>query len=146
MAEATEPDVEASPDRSAMRRLGAAIGATAGPAGAYAQGWAGTGDGRWHVWVLGIAIGALLGALTYPLFFTPEHGHKRYGAPFAALFGFAVGLVAGAFVAFPMGSVMGACGGAVGGAVVVVIAKRGPLPVAAAIGAGVALLMTWVLL
>jgi uncharacterized protein YqgC (DUF456 family) len=136
-----------APNTLSLRRLGAAIGAASGPAAAYAQGWAGTGDGRWHVWVLGIAVGALLGAVTYPLFFTPEHVHKRFGASFAALFGFAVGLVAGAFVAFPMGSVMGACAGAIAGPVVVSIARRTEsawgLPVASTIGAAVALVVTW---
>ena len=140
-------DPSEAANASGLRRLGAAIGAASGPAAAYAQGWAGTGDGRWHVWVLGTLVGALLGAVTYPLFFTPEHDDKRHGVPFAALFGFAVGLVAGAFVAFPMGSVMGACAGVIAGPVVVLIARRAPqpwgLPVASAVGAMAALVVTW---
>lgn len=162
----------ADPIRAAVsaRHLGAAIGAATGPVAAFGQGWAGTGDGRWYIWLLVTVCGALLGALSYPLFWPralpaeerdPLHdtsavpavvtvaaGPDLFGSGFAALFGFAVGLVAGAFVAFPMGSVMGAFGGALAGALVVFFARylhplRGGLALASLGGAGVALFAAW---
>jgi len=136
------------------RHLGAAIGAATGPVAAFGQGWAGTGDGRWYVWVLATLCGALLGALSYPLFWVRDvaaddarpAAPDLFGVGFAALFGFAVGLVAGAFVAFPMGSVMGAFGGALAGALVAFLARhlhtlRGGLVLSSLGGAGVALLV-----
>lgn len=136
---------------SSMRRLGAALGAASGPVAAFAQGWAGTGDGHWYIWLLATVCGALLGALSYPIFWEDEdtfEGGRAFGVGFAALFGFAVGLVSGAFVAFPMGSVMGAAGGALAGAVVMVLARRlhawrFGLALASLVGAGVALLAVW---
>lgn len=132
--------------------MGAAIGAATGPVAAFGQSWAGTGDGRVHVWLLATAAGALLGALTWPLFAAPAEREGEAsampGAGFGGLFGFSVGLVAGAFAAFPMGSVLGACGGIVAGALTVVAAKRlavlrGGLAIASAIGAGAALVIAW---
>lgn len=148
----------------AVRAMGAAIGAATGPVAAFGQSWAGTGDGRAHVWILATVVGALLGALTWPLFqtrdaATPLAGSPpddadvrtsgRPGAGFGALFGFAVGLVAGAFAAFPMGSVLGGFGGLVAGALTVFAgdklqAVRGGLAIASLIGAGTALLVAWV--
>lgn len=144
------------PDETrALRWLGAALGAAPGPVAAYAQGWAGTGDGGVHVWLLATLAGALLGALTLPVFrapggevASPAAAVRRLGVGFAALFGFSVGLVAGAFAAFPMGAVMGAFGGAPAGAVVAIVARRfgarwPGLAVAWAAGAGLAWLAAW---
>jgi len=137
------------------RALGAALGAAPGPVAAYAQGWAGTGDGGAHVWALATLAGALLGALTLPLFCapgarwsSPAEAAKALGVGFSALFAFAVGLVAGAFAAFPMGSVMGAFGGALAGAVVALVVRalvprRAGVVIAWAVGAGAALLAVW---
>ncbi len=146
----------------AVRAMGAAIGAATGPVAAFGQSWAGTGDGRAHVWILATVVGALLGALTWPLFQAPAprettpdrapDGNARTppspGAGFGALFGFSVGLVAGAFAAFPMGSVLGAFGGIVAGALTVFAGDklqpvRGGLAIASVIGAGTALLIAW---
>jgi len=136
---------------ASMPHLGAALGAASGPVAAFGQGWAGTGDGRWHIWLLATVCGALLGAVSYPIFWREEdtfEGGKAFGVGFAALFGFAVGLLSGAFVAFPMGSVMGAVGGALAGVVVMLLArrlhtKRFGLAFASLGGAGVALLSVW---
>jgi|GEM_PF-1264228 len=155
----------ADPWPVAPRLLGAAIGAATGPVAAFGQGWAGTGDGRWHIWLLATACGALLGAVSYPLFWVRasarmaepglriEDGASAappdiFGVGFAALFAFAVGLVAGAFVAFPMGSLMGALGGALAGAVVAFAARRlyrvrFGLVLASLSGASLALFAAW---
>lgn len=140
------------------RWLGAALGAAPGPVAAYAQGWAGTGDGGVHVCLLATLVGALLGALTLPVFrapgaevASPAAAVRRLGVGFAALFGFSVGLVAGAFAAFPMGAVMGAFGGALAGAVVAAVtivtrrfgARLAGLVLAWAAGAGLAWLAAW---
>ena len=120
-----------------LRQLGAAIGAASGPVGAFGQAWSGIGDGRPHIGVLFTLVGALIGALTLPLFVSrpvalpsgaastdgaaAEAPITRVGPGFGALFGFAVGVVAGAFAAFPMGAVMGSLGGAVGGVVAALV-------------------------
>lgn len=130
-----------------VRILGCAIGAATGPVAAFGQSWAGTGDGRVHVWFVATAFGALFGALGYPVFHSDRS--ELYHAPFAALFGFSVGLVAGALAAFPMGAVAGAFGGLVAGAVVALsgrrlAARRGGVVLAGALGAGAALTVAWV--
>ena len=118
-----------------LRQLGAAIGAASGPVGAFGQAWSGIGDGRPHVGVLFTLVGALVGALTLPLFLArpaaadgdvdvAEVQATRVGPGFGALFGFAVGVVAGAFAAFPMGAIMGSLGGAVGGAIGMLVWNR----------------------
>ena len=146
--------MEASARPASLKHLGAALGAASGPVAAFGQGWAGTGDGRAHVWVLATLFGALLGALTFPVFWkgpagdAPATPADAYGSGFGALFGFAVGLVAGALSAFPMGSVMGALGGAVAGAITAFLAgllraRRGGLVIAWVAGAGGALLLAW---
>jgi hypothetical protein len=132
------------------RFLGSAIGAATGPVAAFGQSWAGTGDGRLHVWLLATALGALLGAVVYPTFWRDEDlaAGRQFGVGFGALFGFAVGLVAGALAAFPMGAVMGALGGLVAGAGVAFAGRRlapvrGGLALASLLGAGLALVCAW---
>jgi hypothetical protein len=91
------------------RWLGAAIGAATGPAVGFGQAWGRTGDGRAWVWV-----------------FTRDGERSgEIGPGFGSLFGFSVGLVGGAFVAFPMGSAIGALGGVVAGASAVLAARWG---------------------
>lgn len=111
----------AGPSEIDARWLGAAIGAATGPAVGFGQAWGRTGDGRAWVWVLAVLVLAFLGAVTLPVFVRKgpgASGHETHevGPGFGALFGFAVGLVGGAFVAFPMGSAIGALGGLVAGA------------------------------
>ena len=125
---ATEPTATESTgfDRRRLAFIGAVLGASTGPVAGYGQLWAGIGDARAHVWILATVFGALLGAATYPLFMAKGDGtsHDPFGAGFAALFGFAVGLVAGAFAAFPMGGVLGGFGGALAAAATAFAARR----------------------
>lgn len=132
-----------------MRWLGAALGIASGPAAGFGQAWAGTGDGRWFVWVLATVLGAVVGALTLPVFYPDEReapvegGMVGPGAGFGALFALSVGLVAGAFAAFPMGAVMGGFGGALGGVVAGFVWRRIGVVWAAALGAVVGLVGVW---
>jgi hypothetical protein len=133
-----------------MRRLGAVLGLATGPAAGFGQAWAGTGDGRLHVWVIASAVAAVLGAVTLPVFYPPAPEAKEPlvlpgpGPGFAALFGLAVGLVAGAFAAFPMGAVMGGFGGALGAAVAGLLWRRLGIVPAAVVGPVVGLVGVWV--
>ncbi len=107
--------------RVTAARLGAALGACGAPAVAHGAVWAGIGDARAWVGLVAMAVGALLGALTWPVFQPPGEtgaGTERPGIGFSALFAGCVSLVAGAFAAFPMGAVIGTAGGLVGGATV----------------------------
>jgi hypothetical protein len=107
------------------RRLGAALGVSVGPMAGWGQLSSGTGDGHAGVWVLGAAVGALVGALALPLFFADDEALERGMSPaFGALFLFSVGLLAGAFVAFPMGAVAASVVGAGAGAVGTVLFRR----------------------
>lgn len=133
-----------------MRRLGAALGMASGPAAGFGQAWAGTGDGRWFVWVLATVLGAVVGALTLSVFY-PDEGDEAQdgggvagpGAGFGALFALSVGLVAGAFAAFPMGAVMGGFGGLLGGAVAGFLWRRLGVTAAALVGPAVGLVGVW---
>lgn len=139
--------------RRRMFRLGAALGLAAGPAAAFGQGWAGTGDARAHVWLIACAVAALLGAVTLGVFYPhPGETGDGEGEPlvepgpgpgFGALFGLTVGLVAGAFAAFPMGSVMGGVGGAVGAALGGLVWRRLGLVAAALAGPALGLFSVW---
>ena len=67
-------------------------------------------------------------------------GSDRPSPGFAALFGFAVGLLAGAFAGFPLGGIGGALGGSVSALVAAVLIRRLPdaawrLPAAGIVGA-----------
>lgn len=135
-----------------MRRLGAALGMACGPAAGFGQAWAGTGDGRWFVWILATVLGAVVGALTLPVFYPDDGevgrdgdrlGAAGPGAGFGALFALSVGLVAGAFAAFPMGAVMGGFGGALGGAVAGLSWRRLGVVAAGIVGPAVGLLGVW---
>ena len=130
-----------------MRWLGAALGLASGPAAGFGQAWAGTGDGRWHVWLIASAVAAALGAVTLPIFY-PAHEREPLaldgpGPGFSALFGLAVGIVAGAFSAFPMGAVMGGFGGALGGAIAGLLWRRVGVVAAAICGPAVGLVGVW---
>jgi hypothetical protein len=117
-----------------MRAEGAVYGALCGPSIGYGVVYSGIGDGRWPVWVLATAIAAILGAAVWPVFHRAARGAdetwdpardawRPSGPGFAALFGFCVGMIGGAFAGFPMGSVFGALGGAVGGAVCALVGR-----------------------
>lgn len=150
---APEAESAASPGLGHIRRIrwvGAALGMASGPAAGFGQAWAGTGDGRWFVWVLATVLGAVVGALTLPVFYPVEGDEAaadgRTAGPgwgFGALFALSVGLVAGAFAAFPMGSVMGGFGGALGGAVAGLLWRRIGVIAAALVGPVVGLVGVW---
>ena len=104
----------------ATRRIGAALGATTGPLAGFGQAVTGAGDGSWYVWLLATVVGALIGAFGLPVILTTETEREAGLTPwFGAAFTFAVGLLGGAFVAFPMGAVVGSIGGLVAGALAV---------------------------
>jgi len=139
------------------RLLGLAIGAGVGPAGGFAQAWSGNADGRWHVWLLMTALGALIGAASLPVFM-PAEGTARaarrepFGLGWLALFGFSVAVVAGTFAAFPVGASMGPIGGAAGGVVAGLVWRVGalerrpsrtPLAVLAATATALSVVFVW---
>jgi len=109
------------------RLLGLAVGLSVGPAGGFVQAWSGNADGRWHVWLLMSAVGALVGAASLPVFVprapdgvagAGDAGVARaLGLGWLTLFGFVVAVVAGTFAAFPVGASMGGVGGAAAGLV-----------------------------
>jgi hypothetical protein len=102
----------------AMRRIGAALGATTGPLAGWGQAVTGAGDGHWYVWVLATVVGACLGAFGLPVFLVGSDTRDDGLTPwFGAAFTFAVGLLGGALVAFPMGAVVGSVGGVIAGGV-----------------------------
>lgn len=101
--------------RVRARRLGAVLGISAAPGGIYAAWWSGVGDAGWYVWCITMAVAALLGALTWPVFIPAPEDTERPSLGFAALFSGTVGLLAGTLVAFPMGGVFGSVAGALGG-------------------------------
>lgn len=129
-------------------RLGAALGCAGGPAAGFGAAWSGLGDARLHVWILATLLGALLGALAWPVFVREREAIERPGVGFAALFGGCVSLLAGVLAAFPVGALVGAFSGAVGAAVAALMWRACPQlgsvqrPAAAAcVGAGVGLLV-----
>ena len=110
--------------RTQARRLGATLGLSAMPGALYAAWWSGLGDASWHVWVIGLALAALLGALTWPVFIPEPQGSERPGPGFAALFASQVGMLTGAFVAFPMGGVFGFVAGWLSGSLTAFLWSR----------------------
>jgi hypothetical protein len=98
--------------KRASRALGAAIGASGALAAGYGAVWSGHSQSLALVSTVALVTGAGLGALTWGLF-EPDPGTPAWW--FVALFGGAVGLLAGTFAGFPLGAVFGAGGGAVGG-------------------------------
>ena len=105
------------------RSFGAALGATAGLSAGYGALWSGVADAGWHIWAIAILSASLLGTFTWDVFRNPEtvgDGHWF----FASLFGAAVGLLAGAFAAYPFGALFGAPGGAVGAAVAFILLTK----------------------
>jgi glucose uptake protein GlcU len=107
------------------RRLGAALGVSVGPMAGWGQLSSGTGDGHAAVWLLGAAVGAFVGALALPLFFEDDAALERGMTPvFGGLFLFSVGLLAGSFVAFPMGAVAASVVGAGAGALGTLLFRR----------------------
>jgi len=149
-----------SADRRERVALGAALGAVGGPAAGFGAAWGGHGDTRAFVWLVAVLVGAALGALAWPVFTTAPAGRElppsRPGLGFAPLFAGVVGLLAGAFAAFPLGGVFGAGCGAAGGSVVLAawrgLARVGALPLparalgamAVGMGAAVGLAAWWV--
>ncbi|MCC6623402.1 MAG: hypothetical protein IT385_19235 [Deltaproteobacteria bacterium] len=141
------------------RWLGLAIGVSVGPAGGFVQAWSGIADGRWHVWLLMTALGALVGAASLPLFMPARGGaaadhpapREPFGRLFLTLFGFSVGVVAGTFAAFPVGASMGAVGGAAGGLAAALVWRsarlegtRARVPLTTLVATVVALLVVFV--
>lgn len=100
----------------AARRFGGAIGAAAAPGAVYAVWWSGVGPADWYVWVLVAGVGAILGALTWPIFVVTDAQRARPSVTFAAVFGGTLGMLAGTLVAFPIAGVFGLPAGALGGA------------------------------
>lgn len=135
-----------------MRGLGAVLGLASGPSAGFGQAWAQTGDGRLHVWLIASAVAAVLGAVMLPVFYPERVGEEGGeplviegpGAGFSALFGLSVGLVAGAFAAFPMGAVTGGFGGALGAAISGLSWRRLGLWPAALVGPVAGLCAVWV--
>lgn len=106
----------------ANRALGAAIGASGACSAGYGATWSGHAQSLMLVTAIALVVGASLGALTWGLFEAPESAeHKPAGGAsssawwFSALFGGAIGMLAGGFAGFPLGAVFGAGGGVVGG-------------------------------
>ncbi|PIE19405.1 MAG: hypothetical protein CSA66_02400 [Proteobacteria bacterium] len=139
----------AAPHRS-RARLGALLGVTAGPSAGFGASYSGIGDGGPSTWLFAIAFAALLGAICWPVFAADAGLAGRPGVGFSALFGFAVGLLAGALAAFPVGSVMGAFGGALGAAAAAAalrlrrrLGARAVTLAALTLGAGLPLLVLW---
>ena len=95
--------------------LGATLGSCGGLSAGYGASWSGLGDSGVHVWLLAIVVGALLGAFAWAPLQNPGDTSKPHWF-YAALFGGAAGLIAGAFASYPFGSLFGAPGGAVGAA------------------------------
>jgi len=133
-----------------MRWLGAALGLAGGPAAAFGHGWAGTGDARVHVWFIACAVAAVLGASSLSMFYPRRtDGEPEPLVPdgpgwgFGALFGFAVGLVAGCLSSFPMGAVMGGFGGAVGAGVGGLVWRRVGIVPTAIVSPAVGLMVIW---
>ena len=107
------------------RRFGALLGGSAGPSIGYAGSWSQLGASGWHIWLLATLIGALLGAITYGAFMNDDAAIERPGIGFAAAFGGTVGLLSGAFTAFPIGSVLGSLAGGVAGASAALVWRLG---------------------
>ncbi|MDP6946313.1 MAG: hypothetical protein QF464_19345 [Myxococcota bacterium] len=100
--------------RRAHRALGAAIGAAGALAAGHGAVWSGHAQSLPVVAGFALLVGASLGALTWGLF---EPDPRAPAWWFTALFGGAVGMLAGGFAGFPVGAVFGAGGGALGGTV-----------------------------
>jgi hypothetical protein len=119
------------------------------------QSAAGTGDGSWYVGVIAALVGALTGGYGLPVLLrpsdtglSPEASAPRELTPlFGAVFLFAVGLLAGALAAFPMGAVVASVSGLVAGPAAVLAWRLtgGRVAVAAATSLSVgALVALWV--
>ncbi len=101
------------PGRSRVDRLfGATLGASGACAASYGAFWAGHIPDLGLTAVVALCSGAGLGALTWGLF---RDDPKAPSWWFVLLFGGVVGMLAGAFAAFPLGAIFGAGGGALGG-------------------------------
>lgn len=117
---------------------GAVLGVVGAPAAGFGAAWSGIGDGRLHTWLFVLILGGILGALSWPAFADSAGPPGRRGVGTCALFGFAVGLLAGTVAAYPFGAVTGSLGGALGAAVAALIwrarVRRGPALAASAVG------------
>jgi len=102
----------------ANRALGAALGAAGAAAAGYGAFWSGHASSVTLVTTMALAVGAGLGALTWGVFDAGREGHAWW---FVALYGAAVGMLAGTFAGFPVGAVFGTAGGALGGVVTVAV-------------------------
>jgi hypothetical protein len=100
--------------RAEQTHLGAALGAIGGTSAYQGAAWSGIGDPRPLVAAIAILVGAGLGALTWSVFMGDRDNATRPDLVFGAGFGASIGLLAGAFAAFPVGGVFGAVGGGVG--------------------------------
>jgi hypothetical protein len=115
---------QASLQQGSSRILGAALGASIGPAVAVGVHWSQLGPNVWTSWLLATGVGALLGVLTYGVFVSDEAAFEKPGVGFAALFTSTLGLLAGAFAGFPVGAIWGALTGLVAGAIGAVAWRR----------------------
>ncbi len=133
--------------------VGAALGVAVGPMALIGQAAAGTGDGHWYVGVIAAVLGALTGGFGLPVLLRPsatgfslEAASARPLTPaFGAVFLFAVGLLAGAVAAFPMGAVVASVAGLVAGPAAVLAWRisGGRVAVAAAASLGVGTGVAW---
>mgnify|MGYP007078961299 CR=1 FL=1 len=96
----------------AARFLGAAIGGSGACAASYGAFWAGHSQSLVLSASVALVAGAGLGALTWGLFRDDSESPAWW---FVTLYGGVLGMLAGAFAAFPLGAVFGAGGGALGG-------------------------------
>lgn len=131
--------------------LGAALGVSVGPMAFIGQAAAGTGDGGWHIAVIASILGMVIGGYSLPIFLRPDTAEARpLTLGFGATFTCAVGLIAGAIAAFPMGAVVAASCGLGAGLAGALVWRFQPLGaaernlvftglMASAVGAGLAL-------
>jgi hypothetical protein len=104
------------------RTLGAVFGSCGAFSAAYGARWSGLGDAGLHIWILAVGVSALVGVFAWPALQNPG-GPREPHVLFAGLFGGTVGLLAGAFVAYPFGALFGGPGGFVGAAVACLVLR-----------------------
>ena len=97
----------------AATRYGATLGAAPALAAFIGHTWGGIGSSSLWVLVLLLLAGSSLGSMTWATF---EDDVDAPSVGFSALFSAIIGMLVGAFIAFPLGAVFGSAAGLVGGA------------------------------
>ena len=106
--------------------IGLVLGAVAAPAIAHLAIWSGIGAPDWRVVLPALVFGGLVGRYTLPVLLPSGDGVP--GVLFGGMFAGSVGLLAGAFAAFPLGGVAGfLCGGVAGAWVMLLWPRLGSL-------------------